>query len=230
MKGKRIALTVVLALAFCLVVSGAAAAMSSANYDLSWTVLSGGGGDRNSANYVLGDTVGQSAIGPSESTSYRLGSGYWYGITYEAPNNPPNTPSNPSPANHATGVSINADLSWSGGDPDAGDTVTYDVYFGISATPPLVSNDQLATTYDPGALSYNNKYYWQIVATDNHGASTTGPLWDFTTLGEWNPWVYDENSDSIIQKMEALQAVQDYFGGEITKMQVLEVLQLYFAG
>ena len=96
-------------------------------------------------------------------------------------NNPPNTPSNPSPANHATVVSINADLSWTGGDPDAGDTVTYDVYFGTSASPPLVSNDQTATTYDPGALNYNTKYYWKIVATDNHAASATGPVWYFTT-------------------------------------------------
>jgi len=97
------------------------------------------------------------------------------------PNNPPNTPSNPTPSNHATGVSIYADLSWSGGDPDAGDTVTYDVYFGITSPPPLVSNDQLADTYDPGTLSYNTKYYWKIVATDNHGSSSEGPVWDFTT-------------------------------------------------
>jgi uncharacterized protein YgiM (DUF1202 family) len=96
-------------------------------------------------------------------------------------NNPPNTPSSPSPSNHATGVSIAADLSWNGGDPDAGDTVTYDVYFGTSATPPLVSNDQLATTYDLGTLSYSTTYYWKIVATDNHGSSTEGTIWDFTT-------------------------------------------------
>jgi PKD repeat protein len=96
-------------------------------------------------------------------------------------NNPPYTPSNPSPSNHATGQSINADLSWTGGDPDAGDTVTYDVYFGTTTSPPLVSNDQSGTTYDPGTLSYNTKYYWKIIATDNHGASTTGLLWDFTT-------------------------------------------------
>jgi len=101
---------------------------------------------------------------------------------------PPNMPSNPLPANHATGVSINADLSWSGGDPDAGDTVTYDVYFGTSATPPLVSNDQPETTYDPGILNYNTKYYWQIVATDNHGTSTQGTVWEFTTeLAPNNP-------------------------------------------
>ena len=120
--------------------------------------------------------------------SYVQGSEQWsdsyaqaLATTGPGPNNPPHLPSNPSPANHATGVDINADLSWTGGDPDAGDTVTYDVYFGTGSTPPLVSNDQLATTYDPGTLGYNTKYYWQIVATDNHGASTTGPLWDFTT-------------------------------------------------
>jgi hypothetical protein len=102
--------------------------------------------------------------------------------SFSAINNSPNTPSNPSPANHATGISNNADLSWTGGDPDAGDTVTYDVYFGTSSTPPLVSNDQSGTTYDPGTLAYSTTYYWKIVATDNRGASTTGPLWDFTTV------------------------------------------------
>ena len=98
-----------------------------------------------------------------------------------ADSHPPYTPSNPSPSNHATGVSIYADLSWSGGDPDTGDTVTYDVYFGTSSSPPQVSNDQSATTYDPGTLNYGVTYYWKIVATDNHGKSTTGPIWDFTT-------------------------------------------------
>jgi len=106
-----------------------------------------------------------------------------------SPNNPPNLPSNPSPANHATGVSINTDLSWTGGDPDAGDTVTYDVYFGTISSPPLVSTDQSETTYDPGTLSYGTKYYWKIVATDSHAASAEGPLWDFTTrdLGQDEP-------------------------------------------
>jgi hypothetical protein len=98
-----------------------------------------------------------------------------------ADSHPPYTPFNPSPSNHATGVSIYADLSWSGGDPDTGDTVTYDVYFGTSSSPPQVSNDQSATTYDPGTLNYGVTYYWKIVATDNHGKSTTGPIWDFTT-------------------------------------------------
>jgi parallel beta-helix repeat protein len=110
-------------------------------------------------------------------------------------NSPPNTPSNPWPANHATGVSVNADLSWTGGDPDAGDTVTYDVYFGTGSIPPLASNDQLGITYDAGTLAYNTKYYWKVIATDSHGASSTGPLWDFTTQSEpsLGTWYVDDD-------------------------------------
>jgi hypothetical protein len=99
-------------------------------------------------------------------------------------NVPPNIPSDPSPANHATDGSIDARLSWIGGDPDAGNAVTYNVYFGTSPTAPvaLVSHNQTGTSYAPGTLAYNTTYYWKIVATDNHGTSTAGPLWDFTTV------------------------------------------------
>jgi hypothetical protein len=98
-------------------------------------------------------------------------------------NNPPNVPSNPSPANGATGVGLTPTLSWTGGDPDVGDTVTYDVYFGTAASPPLVSSNQAATTYSPGTLSASTLYYWRIVARDNLGATTSGPTWSFTTAG-----------------------------------------------
>ena len=91
------------------------------------------------------------------------------------------TPSNPSPANGAANVSAQTDLGWTGGDPDAGDTVTYDVYFDTTGATTLVSNDQSTTTYASGTLSYNTKYYWKIVARDNHGIVREGPVWDFTT-------------------------------------------------
>ena len=82
MKRKRIILTIILPVVFCLLAAGTALAMSSANYDLPWDVFSGGGiEDRSSSSYILGDTVGQpSAIGPSQSDNYRLGSGFWYGV------------------------------------------------------------------------------------------------------------------------------------------------------
>jgi len=121
-------------------------------------------------------------------TSYLPSSQAMGSVTYIASsmNSPPNMPSNPSPADDAIGVSINTNLSWRGGDPDAGDTVTYDVYFGTSESPPLVSNNQTRTTYDPGTLSYNTKHCWKIIATDNHGISITSSLWDFTTQAAAN--------------------------------------------
>jgi len=93
-------------------------------------------------------------------------------------NRAPNQPSNPSPSNGATEVSVNTDLGWSGGDPD-GDSVTYDVYFGTSSNPPFKRN-QSSKTYDPGTLSYNQKYYWKIVAKDGW-ESTSSSVWNFTT-------------------------------------------------
>ena len=113
----------------------------------------------------------------------------WSFTTGSSTNRPPNTPGSPSPSNGVTNQSINVDLSWIGGDPDAGDTVTYNVYFG-TANPPttLVLTNQSATTYDPGTLSLNTAYYWKIVATDNHATSTNGPVWSFATgLSTNNP-------------------------------------------
>jgi len=93
----------------------------------------------------------------------------------------PNTPSNPNPDDGATAVDINKKLSWTGGDPNPGDKVTYDVYFGNSSPPPLVIENLIAATYTPGTMDYNTTYYWQIVAQDSQGLLATGPIWHFTT-------------------------------------------------
>jgi len=109
-----------------------------------------------------------------------------YFIGAEA-NSPPNMPCGSSPANHATGVSTDVNLNWTGGDPDVGDTVNYTVYFGTSSPPPFretigpYAANQTSISYSSGTLSYNSTYYWQIAATDNHGASTVGPVREFTT-------------------------------------------------
>ncbi len=120
--------------------------------------------------------------------------GVWHFSTTSEPNNSPNTPGSPSPGHNATGVAVTIALSWSGGDPDAGDTVTYDVYLEANNSNPtsLICNDVSATACDPpGNLAYNTSYYWKVVATDNHNASTTSSIWHFTTVSpNVGPLVY----------------------------------------
>lgn len=116
-------------------------------------------------------------------TSGLLVTQYWMTISYAGVSalNPPYIPSNPSPVDGVIDVDTNVDLSWTGGDPDPQDTVTYNVYFGTTNPPLLISDNQSETTYDPGTLAYLTPYYWRIIAWDNHGASTVGPIWSFTT-------------------------------------------------
>jgi len=105
----------------------------------------------------------------------------WEFTTEEQPNNPPYPPSNPNPANGSTGIDIEAELRWTGGDPDLGDTVTYDIYFGTVTPPPKIIANQSEDYYAPGVMNYNTTYYWQIVSWDNNGASAVGFIWSFTT-------------------------------------------------
>lgn len=97
-------------------------------------------------------------------------------------NNPPFAPANPFPVDQATDQVVDRVLTWTGGDPDGG-TVTYDVYLEADDSTPdiLVAADQLDTMYDPGTLLPQTQYYWQIIAEDEQGAVTEGPIWQFST-------------------------------------------------
>jgi chitodextrinase len=127
--------------------------------------------------------IGSSEFTPDDNDTIKIYSdttGYLVNLSLEILNNPPNAPSNPKPSNGANNVDNNKKLSWSCSDPD-GDPLSYDVYFGNITSPPLVSSGQTAKSYDPpGAMVYGGTYYWQIVAHDDKGASTSGAEWSFS--------------------------------------------------
>ncbi len=128
-------------------------------------------------------------------------------------NRKPNLPSVPAPKHLGIDVGVDTAISWTGGDPDAGDTVVYDVYFGTAATPGLLNQGHTATTLDPGDLNGNTTYYWKIVSRDSHGGETPGPVWRFTTVNR-KPHVPSTPSPGTGQKNMALDAVLAWTGGD----------------
>ncbi|NQU05884.1 MAG: leucine-rich repeat domain-containing protein [Calditrichaeota bacterium] len=88
-------------------------------------------------------------------------------------------PSNPEPADGTIIDAMYATLTWSCSDPE-GDALLYDVYFGTSASPPLVSSGQSYTIYPTDVLELNTTYYWKIVVDDGHEHFIESELWSFT--------------------------------------------------
>ena len=91
---------------------------------------------------------------------------------------PPSQASGPEPADYAIYVDPNTDLSWSA----ASDVTSYDVYFGTSS-PGTFKVNQTTTTFEPGTMEIETKYYWRIDTINSYG-TTTGEVWSFTTIFE----------------------------------------------
>ncbi len=103
-------------------------------------------------------------------------------IIYGAIDVSPKFPSTPSPVSGASGTDLKTSFSWTGGDQDPNDPVTYDIYLD-TVNPPIVktATDCAATNFLTGILQSNTTYFWKIVARDSHLNETQGPVWSFTT-------------------------------------------------
>jgi hypothetical protein len=78
---------------------------------------------------------------------------------------------------------LEVSLSWECSDPDDGG-LTYDVYFGVTHDPPLLSSGQEERYLDLEDLEFSTIYYWRVVARDCRNRLTSGPLWSFSTRRE----------------------------------------------
>ena len=97
-------------------------------------------------------------------------------------NHAPVAPNTPTPPDSVENYSNIVSLSWHCSDPDAGDTLKYDIYFS-NANPPLtlMVSDYPLQTYEYGLVEHNLQLYWKVVAKDQHGSTTSGPVWKFKT-------------------------------------------------
>lgn len=76
-----------------------------------------------------------------------------------------------SPSNGATGVPPTIALSWSAAANAAG----YDVYFGLTASPPLLARNVLDTSLVVRDLALGKSYFWRVVAKNACKPATPGP-------------------------------------------------------
>ncbi len=164
----------------------------SINADLSWTAGSGA----DSHDVYFGTTSPGDFQGNQPATTFDPGTlandttYYWridevnagdtttgvvWSFTTESAPQPPEQATNPNPGDGATGVSVDADLSWTAG---SGAT-SHDVYFGTTS-PGAFQGNQPAATFDPGTLANDTTYYWRIDEVNANG-TTTGVVWSFTT-------------------------------------------------
>ncbi|HRW93899.1 MAG TPA: hypothetical protein P5560_13180 [Thermotogota bacterium] len=95
--------------------------------------------------------------------------------------NPLVAPTTPVPADGASGVEQGLTLSWTHDNSAGG--ITYDVYLGTSATPPLIQEGLTAKEYQASGLESGVTYYWKVVAKDAEGEAGS-ETWSFQTAVE----------------------------------------------
>jgi hypothetical protein len=104
----------------------------------------------------------------------------------------PDIPNSPMPTDMSTSVSIYSNLRWTSGDPGPDDAYTYTILFGTTNPPPMIVENQTEAFYEPGTLSSDTTYYWQIIAWNQSGVNAVGPVWQFKTVENqppFTPWI-----------------------------------------
>jgi hypothetical protein len=160
---------------------------TSATSGPKWTVYFGKSSTPSAVASNLTTTTYTAKIGTTGGIYYwQVSSVDANGLTQNSPvwnfvvHSAPATPVLTTPANNATLVnSTTAALVWTCTDPE-GFALTYDVYFGTTATPPVLTSGVSASTYTP-TMAYNTVYYWKIVAHDPYGGVSTSAVFTFKT-------------------------------------------------
>jgi hypothetical protein len=124
----------------------------------------------------------------------------WRFTTLPHANQAPSAPVYDFPADCAVAQYPTLYFSWNCTDHEGtSDTIYYDFYYGLSNPPSfLYSANGTGTIFLLSDLFYSHQYFWQVVARDNHGAQTPGPVYSFNTRS--CPWYYKNPMTSVRKK------------------------------
>ncbi len=113
--------------------------------------------------------------------------------------NAPSSPTHPTPRHASKGIDIDQEIRWLHSIDAENDDVCYDLYFcedqgttketieQLNSVDSLVIEDLNEAMFYPGSifesntLEHGTTYFWRVVAKENHGLTTFGPIWNFTT-------------------------------------------------
>ncbi len=94
-----------------------------------------------------------------------------------------------TPANDSTNAPLSVKLIWEAFDAE-GDALTYNLYFSTSSSPQIYATNLTDTFFTVEPLLPSKKYYWKVVAKDQHGDSTISYVRYFSTFENNSPQVY----------------------------------------
>ncbi|NLI78563.1 MAG: hypothetical protein GX442_19245 [Candidatus Riflebacteria bacterium] len=110
----------------------------------------------------------------------------WRFSTGDGTNRPPNPPLYPLPSDLAVNQLPNLRLAWTGGDPDPGDALSYEIWLGTTSERLALATTTTAAAGVLTGLESGRRYYWRVVARDGRGGVAAGDVWRFDTFGTPN--------------------------------------------
>ena len=112
---------------------------------------------------------------------------------------------NPSPADGATDVSVNADLSWI----EAAFATSRELWLGKKGAMEKVEPAPAGTTFDPGALEFGQTYEWRV---DQIGPSgiVRGHTWTFTTAECMSMEDFESYADNVGIRAAWIENIPDF--------------------
>jgi hypothetical protein len=92
----------------------------------------------------------------------------------------PATITSPTFGQIVTATSGTINLTWTGSSVNPGTIVNYDIYFGTTATPGLLSSAVTNSFINNVPVSSNTTYYWKVITRDIQGNTSDSGVYQFT--------------------------------------------------